>query len=71
LVRDPPKETNKMRQSRWLSVVWLGAALALGAGLAACGDTWQGLKKDTGDNLEAVGSTMEGAGEDVKEDAAQ
>jgi predicted small secreted protein len=60
-----------MRRSRWFSVVWLSLALALGLSLAACGDTWQGLKKDTGDNLEAVGSTVEGAGEDVKEDAAE
>jgi hypothetical protein len=70
-VRDPPKETNKMRQGRWLSIVWLSAALALGLGLAACGDTWRGMKQDTGENLEAVGGSMEDAGEDVKEDAAQ
>jgi len=34
--------------------------------LAACGDTWGGLKKDTGDNLEATGEAIEDAGEAVK-----
>ncbi len=60
-----------MRWSRCLSVVWLSLALALGLGLAACGDTWRGMKQDTGENLEAVGGSMEDAGEDVKEDAAE
>jgi len=60
-----------MCQSRWLSMAWLSLALVLGLGLAACGDTWRGMKQDTGENLEAVGGTMEDAGEDVKEDAAQ
>jgi predicted small secreted protein len=49
-----------------LSIVWLGL---LALGLAACGDTWRGVKQDTGENMEAVGKTMEGAGEDVKEKA--
>ena len=52
-------------------MAWLSLALVLGLGLAACGDTWRGMKQDTGENLEAVGGTMEDAGEDVKEDAAQ
>lgn len=34
--------------------------------LAACGDTWEGLKTDTGDNLEATGEAVEDAGEAVK-----
>lgn len=34
--------------------------------LAACGDTWSGVKKDTGDNLEATGEALEDAGEAVK-----
>jgi predicted small secreted protein len=34
--------------------------------LAACGDTWEGLKQDTGDNLEATGDALEDAGEAVK-----
>lgn len=45
--------------------------MALGiltASLAACGDTWQGLKKDTGDNLEATGEAIDKAGEDVKKE---
>ena len=35
-------------------------------GLSACGDTWQGLKEDTGENLEATGKAIEKAGEKVK-----
>ncbi|MCB1786721.1 MAG: entericidin EcnAB [Chromatiaceae bacterium] len=35
--------------------------------LAGCGDTWSGLKKDTGDNMEAAGKAVEEAGEKVKE----
>jgi hypothetical protein len=44
----------------------LVATLLLGA-LAGCGDTWQGVKKDTGDNLEATGEAVEKAGEKIKE----
>ncbi len=43
--------------------------LALGlltVSLAACGDTWEGVKQDTGDNLEATGEAIEDAGEAVK-----
>tara|TARA_R110001606_G_scaffold39648_1_gene109108 strand:- start:975 stop:1133 length:159 start_codon:yes stop_codon:yes gene_type:complete len=40
--------------------------LAFATGLAACGDTWRGAKKDTGDNLEATGEALESAGEEVK-----
>ena len=44
-----------MRRSRWLSILGLGL---LALGVAACGDTWRGLKQDTGENLEAVGKTV-------------
>jgi predicted small secreted protein len=50
-------------------MAWLGLALILGLGLAACGDTWRGMKKDTGENMEAVGETVDKAGEEVKESA--
>ena len=53
-----------MRRSRWLSVVWLGF---LALGLAACGDTWEGLKRDTGQNMEEVGETVDKTGEKVEE----
>jgi predicted small secreted protein len=33
--------------------------------LAACGDTWEGVKQDTGENLEATGEAIEDAGEAV------
>lgn len=34
--------------------------------LAACGDTWEGVKTDTGQNMEATGQAVEDAGEAVK-----
>ena len=55
-----------MRRSRWLSILGLGL---LGLGLAACGDTWEGLKRDTGQNMEAVGKTFDKTGEKVEESA--
>jgi predicted small secreted protein len=58
-----------MRQSRWSSMAWLGLALMLGLSVAACGDTWRGMKKDTGQNMEAVGETVDKAGEKVEESA--
>lgn len=57
-----------MRLSR-LSMVWLSLALTLGLALAACGDTWRGMKKDTGENMEAVGESVDKAGEKVEESA--
>ena len=39
----------------------------LTVGLAACGDTWRGLKQDTGENLEATGEAIEDAGEAVRQ----
>ncbi len=43
--------------------------LVFGSFLAACGDTWSGMKEDTGQNMEAVGNSMSEAGETVKDDA--
>lgn len=48
----------------------LALVLVLGLGLAACGDTWQGLKEDTAENTAATGQVIENAGEKVQ-DAAQ
>lgn len=39
---------------------------AFAIGVAACGDTWRGVKKDTGENLEKTGNAIENAGEKVK-----
>jgi predicted small secreted protein len=36
-------------------------------GLAACGDTWRGLKQDTGENVEATGRAIEKVGEAVRQ----
>ena len=38
----------------------------LAVSVAACGDTWEGVKQDTGDNLEATGEALEDAGDAVK-----
>lgn len=40
--------------------------VSIGGALSACGDTWRGVKQDTGENLERAGEAMEGAGEAVK-----
>ncbi len=48
--------------ARWLR---LALGLALFVNLAACGDTWSGVKKDTGENLEKTGQAIEKAGEKV------
>jgi predicted small secreted protein len=34
--------------------------------ITACGDTWRGLRKDTGENVQATGRAVERAGEAVK-----
>lgn len=40
--------------------------LSLAAALGACGDTWRGAKKDTGENLESTGQAVDRAGKSVK-----
>lgn len=46
----------------------IGASAAvLALVLSGCGDTWTGVKKDTGDNMEKAGKAIEQAGEKVKE----
>ena len=37
-----------------------------GSMLAACGNTWSGMKEDTGENMEAVGEKMDSGGEDLQ-----
>lgn len=59
-----------MSQLRRPPLVGLALAVALGLGLAACGDTWRGLKKDTRDNTAAVGRGVERGGERIQ-DAAE
>jgi hypothetical protein len=44
----------------------LASCLLLPLGLAACGDTWSGLKKDTGENLEKTGDAIEDAGKSIQ-----
>ena len=40
--------------------------LSFATALGACGDTWRGVKKDTGENLEKTGGALEKAGEKIK-----
>jgi predicted small secreted protein len=49
------------------SIIGILTATVLAVALSGCGDTWQGLKKDTGDNLEATGKAVEEAGEKIKD----
>jgi len=44
------------------------AVLLLTMTLAACGDTWSGIRQDTSENLEATGQAIEGAGEAAEPD---
>ena len=40
--------------------------LSFATALAGCGDTWRGMKKDTGENLEKSGEAVSGAGKKVQ-----
>jgi predicted small secreted protein len=40
--------------------------LTLAGALSACGDTWRGVKEDTGENMRATGRAIEGAGQKVE-----
>ena len=41
------------------------SVLVLAGFLAGCGDTWGGLKEDTGRNLKKTGEALDKAGENV------
>jgi hypothetical protein len=50
-----------------IEILWrLLVAMVLVGTMAGCGDTWSGMKKDTGDNMEATGAAIEKTGEKVK-----
>lgn len=54
----------KIPQRLIVSVLLLSfAAFATG-----CGDTWQGVKADTGKNLEKAGDAVTKAGEKIKDE---
>lgn len=53
---------------RTILAVALAGSLALA--LAACGNTWRGMKQDTEQNAAAAGHAMKKAGDKI-EDAAQ
>ncbi len=42
------------------TALYTSILLAVTAGLAGCGDTWEGLKKDTSDNLKATEKAVSG-----------
>jgi predicted small secreted protein len=41
--------------------------LLFGSMLAACGNTWSGMKEDTGENMEAVGGALSSTGDKMDE----
>jgi predicted small secreted protein len=45
----------------------LALILLFGSMLAACGNTWSGMKEDTGENVEAVGEKMDSTGESMQQ----
>jgi predicted small secreted protein len=47
-------------------ILAIASVLALATSVTACGDTWRGVKKDTGDNLETSGKALERGGENLK-----
>ena len=47
-------------------IIAVASVLALATAVTACGDTWRGVKKDTGDNLETTGKALERGGENIK-----
>ena len=50
-----------------IELLWrLLVAMVLVGTMAGCGDTWKGMKKDTGDTMEATGEAIEKTGEKVK-----
>jgi hypothetical protein len=63
VVRDHEREDGTVKLRNTLRVL---LALTLLSALAACGDTWSGMKKDTGDNMETTGEAIDKAGEKVK-----
>lgn len=53
-----------MRAMMQLAVA--AAILAAGLGLAACENTWSGVKQDTAKDVSATGEAVEKAGQDIK-----
>ena len=51
----------------WMrGLVAMALLVSVTTALAACGDTWRGVKEDTGENMEKTGDAIEKAGEAVK-----
>ncbi len=50
-------------------LVLVALAAVLIFGVAACGQTWQGVKQDTRENTQAVGRGVERAGEKIQQQA--
>jgi predicted small secreted protein len=40
--------------------------LVFGSMLVACGNTWSGMKEDTGENMESMGDSMSSTGEEMQ-----
>jgi predicted small secreted protein len=54
---------------RILRLAVLAVLAGLSLGVAACSNTWAGLKEDTRENTAAVGRGMEHTGEKVQQQA--
>jgi predicted small secreted protein len=52
----------RLKRLRNLGIV----AVLVGFSVAACGDTWQGVKEDTKENVDATGKGIEKAGENIQ-----
>jgi predicted small secreted protein len=52
-----------------MAISRLMAVAMLVFGLAACGDTWRGVKEDTRENTQAVGQGVERTGEKIQQQA--
>lgn len=65
------RASNQEVHMRRLSTAWRLPAIAilLALGMAACGDTWRGVKEDTRDNVRATGEGIEDAGEAIERQA--
>lgn len=55
-----------MRSAMFRRIIISIFVLSFAMSLGACGDTWRGVKKDTGENMQKTGGAIEKAGENVK-----
>ena len=49
------------------TILMLTLTALLGLSVAACGNTWEGLKKDTSQNTQATGHALQQGGKKIDE----